>query len=505
MLIKNYKKLVLLVILAFTLSGTFLFTPLANAQVSVIPDTPVVGFDSTLATSTWKAEGLYNTHELTATPGKFSVTCDGSTFEADGVTLTNDQYAYSVYRTTLNLKPNTPYVMSGYVKVTNLAINPSHLANKNQSPFGFSVKYKDYNNTEVIKTARLLNSAGNATDGWKKLEFHFISRPQGYAVEDPVINLHLGNFAYDAKGKVEFAGVTLKEDSSYKTVSHSDFVAAVPVSQLAQYSVSDTQLDNWGLKLNSVTQKLKQLTGEDLGVTQCFMHNNKTLDADYNEPYAYAYFGGILPCHFSTACSEFTMQYGLSQDAVEHSQLHEISHTYNTDLNRVWNFDDEIFTNVRAAYAAIETNTNVVCAPYSKVYKGLEYKQHYDSAWAEYASNSTVNRNGYNQKAMGDIYLRMVYGDASAGLPALGWDVFKIFFSRGASYTPTNEIKLDPNLTYTDDFKVFMNGLDIIAQISHKSMSEIIKYIPDGYYYRWYYNPSQYRFKAYDPNDPNNI
>ena len=501
MLMKNYKELVFLVMLAFTLSGTFLFTPLASAQVNVISDTPAVGFDSTLATSAWEAEGLFNTHKLTATPGKLSVTCDGSTFNADGVTLTNDQYAYSVYRTTVSLKPNTPYVMSGYVRVTGLAINPSHLANKNPSPFGFSVKYKDYYNTEVIKTARLLNSAGNATDGWKKLEFHFISRPQ----TDAVINLHLGNLAYDAKGKVEFAGVTLKEDSSYKTVSHSDFVAAVPVSQLEEYSVSDTEFDNWGLKLNSVTQKLRQLTSQDLGVTQCFMHNNKTLDDDYNEPYAYAYFGGILPCHFSTACSEFTMQYALNQDAVEHSQIHEISHTYNTDLNRKWNFDDEIFTNVRAAYAAIESNINVVCAPNSKVYRGIEYKQHYDSAWADYASNSTVNRNGYDQKAMGDIYLRMVYGDASANLPALGWDVFKEFFSHGASYTPTNEIKLDPNLTYTDDFKVFMNGLDIIAQISHKSMSEIIKYIPDGFYYRWYYNPSQSRFKAYNPQDPNNI
>ncbi|ACL76694.1 hypothetical protein [Ruminiclostridium cellulolyticum] len=108
MLIKNYKKLVLLVILAFTLSGTFLLTPIVNAQVTVMYDTPADGFDSTLQTSNWSAIGYYWTAAPIATPGKLSVTYDGSTFQADGVTLNSDNYGYGAYSTIMppNVKTN---------------------------------------------------------------------------------------------------------------------------------------------------------------------------------------------------------------------------------------------------------------------------------------------------------------------------------------------------------------------------------------------------------------
>ncbi|ACL76696.1 hypothetical protein [Ruminiclostridium cellulolyticum] len=388
--------------------------------------------------------------------------------------------------------------MSGYVRATNVVVNPNHLQYGNKSPFGFSVKIDNFDNPcpDKTKTTLLLNSETNSTDGWKKLEFHFISFPSG----STTLNCHLGNYYGDAKGKVEFAGVTLKEDASYRKVSHSDFAAAVPVSQLVNHSVSDLALDNWGLKLNAATQKLKELTGMNLGVSQCFMHNNQQLDIDYNEPYACAYTGGYPPCQFSTAASDFTMQYAPNQDAVEHGQLHEISHTYNTDLNRVWNFNDEIFTNVRATYAAVENNLKVVCADslesYNSPYQGMRYKQLYDSRLAEYLSNPNQYTRGYELYAMAGIYLRMVYGDSSAGLPPLGWNVFKEFFTNGIRYTPRNTMPLIPSLTYENDFKVFNDGLDIIAQISGKRVSEIINYIPNGFYWNWYNYPSQYPFKT---------
>lgn len=497
---KNFKRYILSAVLAFSISGTFLFAPTVNAQVIEIGNTPADGFDSTL-TSKWSPQEYYGFDAPTVTTGKLSVTCDGSTFEADGVTLSADSYGYRAYSTNVNLKPSTPYVMSGYVRATNVTTNPNHT--ENRSPFGFSVRYdaNDNQNMQKSYTYDLLDEKTNftSTDGWKKLDFHFISTPSG----NTTLDCHLGSYCYDTKGKVEFAGLTLKEDSSYKKVSCSEFTAAVPVSQIEKYSISDTKLDNWGLSLNSVKQKLKELTGKyDLGESQIFMNNNMDIDSKNNVNFAYA---GI-PSIFSTILSEFTLQYAVNQNAVELGTIHEISHTYNTDHNRVWNFDDEIFTNVRAAYAAIEDNMGVVCYPDTQVYKGMEYKRYYDSIWAQYASNSTKNRNGYDQKAMGAIYLRMVYGDPSAGLPALGWNVFKTFFSnRGDSptYTARNTSSLPSNVS--DDFKVFYSGLDIIAQISGKSIDEIIRYIPDGFYYKWYYNPTQCRFKNYDANDPNNI
>jgi hypothetical protein len=496
---KNFKKLALSAVLALTISATFLSTLPVNAQVNVSSDTPVNGFDSTLQGSKWTPIGYYGFDKPTVTTGKLSVTCDGSTFDADGVTLSTDSFGYRAYSTEVNLKPNTCYVMSGYVRATNIETNPNHT--KNRSPFGFSVRYdanKDQN-MQKSYTYNLLDKNINytSTSGWKKLDFHFISTASG----DTTLDCHLGSYCYDTKGTVEFAGLTLKEDSSYKTVSQPEFVAAVPVSQIEKYSISDTKLDNWGYSLNSVKQRLKELTGKKIGISQIFM-NNDSKDDDNSLDFAYA---GI-PCIFSTALSEFTMQNSVNQDAVELGTIHEISHTYNQDYNRVWNFDDEVFTNVRAAYAAIEDNMGVVCYPDTNVYRGMEYKRYYDSLWTNYELNTEVNKNGYDQKAMCAIYLRMVYGDSSAGLPPLGWDVFKKFFSNkgdNPDYIARDTSSLPSNVS--DDFKVFYSGLDIIAQISGKSIDEIIRYIPDGFYYKWYYSPSQYHFKHYDANDPNNI
>lgn len=492
MLNKNLRKFVLSAILAFTLSGTFLSTHPVNAQVSVMSGAPVAEFDSTLKPSEWSAEGYYGSDKPTVTTGNLTVTCDGSTFQADGVTLKASSYGYRAYSTSISLLPNTPYVMSGYVRATNVTTHPNHT--NDRSPFGFSVRYDDYYEQSMQKayTYHLLDPQTHSTDGWIKLDFHFISTPSG----NTTLDCHLGSYCYDSKGKVEFAGLTLAEDSSYKKVSHLEFAAAVPVSQIEKYSISDSALDNWGLSLNSVTQKLKQLTGKDLGVSQIFMNNSWYIDKENKVNLAFA---GI-PSIFSTELSEFTLQYAVNQDAIEHGNIHEISHTYNTDHNRVWNFDDEIFTNVRAAYAAIEDNMGVVCYNRTHVYKGMEYKQYYDSLWAKYASDAEVNRNGYDQKAMGDIYLRMIYGDDSIGLPGLGWGVFKEFFTNGASYNPTNKIYLDPNKNYSDNFKVFTEGLNIIAQIAGKNPYDIINYIPDNFYWNWYSNPSEYPFNNCEPN-----
>lgn len=495
MLIKNYRKLVLLVILVFTLSGTFLLTPIVNAQVNVFNDTPVDGFDSTLQPPNWHVSSYWYTAAPTAVPGKLNVTYNGSTFQADGVTLNSDSYGYGAYSTAVNLTPNTPYVMSGYVRATNVTINPSHMDNSNKGPFGFS-RFDEINQQSNSKTytAHLLNPLTNSTDGWIKLDFHFISSQSGLTYLD----CNLGGYSCDSKGTVEYAGLTLKQDSSYKTVSHSDFVAAVPVSQLVNYSVSDSALDSWGSKLNGATQKLKELTGSNLGVSQIYMLNDTALEEETKVDFAYA---GI-PCIFSAAASNFTLHYAVNQDAVEHSQLHELGHTYNTDHNRIWNFNDEVFANVRATYAAVQNNIKVDFATSDpsniQSYQGMSYKQSYDAKLAEYISNPTENTNGYELFAMADIYLRMVYGDASVGLPPLGWNTLKTFFTNGTStsYNPTSGIYLDPNRGYTNDFKVFTQSLNIIAQITGKSASEIANYVPNGFYWNWYNYPSQYPFTS---------
>ncbi|BCN30211.1 hypothetical protein [Anaeromicropila herbilytica] len=496
MINKNFKKYIFSTLLAFSLSGTFMLTTTVNAQVSVISDTTVEEFDSTLSTSKWHPEGYYGFNKPTVTTGKLSVTCDGSTFQADGVTLSATSYGYRTYSTSLTLQPNTPYVMSGYVRATDVTINPNHIKD-GRSPFGFSIRDDDYGDSsnQKTKTTLLLNSETNSTDGWKKLDFHFISNSSG----NTILECHLGSFYCDAKGTVEFAGVTLKEDSSYRKVSFSNFAAAVPVSQLEKYSVSDVALDNWGAKLNDAAQKLQQLTGKVRGVTQCYFHNNQSLDNDYGEPYACA----GAPCHFRTDASDDTMKTAPNQDAVVHGQLHEISHTFNTDYNRVWNFNDEIFTNVRATYAVVENNTKVVCLPNIVPYQGIKYKDFYDDAWKNYITpteDKTTHEmvypysKGYELFAMADVYLRMVYGDASDNLPALGWGVFTEFFTNGASYNPTNKIQLNPNLNYSDDFKVFTNSLNIIGQIAGKNPYEIARYIPNAMYWNWLNNPSQYPF-----------
>jgi hypothetical protein len=90
MLNSNLKKFVLSATLALSLSVTFLFTPPVNAQVTVISDTPVAGFDSTMQSSDWSAVGYYGFNEPTTNTGKVSVTCDGNTFQADSVTLSAD-------------------------------------------------------------------------------------------------------------------------------------------------------------------------------------------------------------------------------------------------------------------------------------------------------------------------------------------------------------------------------------------------------------------------------
>ncbi len=494
MLNKNFKKLVLLVILAFTLSGTFLLTPIVNAQVNVAYDTPADGFDSTLQPPNWHVSSYWNTTAPTAVPEKLNVTYNGSTFQADGVTLNSSTYGYGAYSTSVNLIPNTPYVMSGYVKATNIEINPIHLDYSNKGPFGFS-RFDEINQQSNSKTytAHLLNPLTNSTDGWIKLDFHFISSSSGLTYLD----CNLGGYCCDTKGTVEFAGLTLKQDSSYKTVSHSDFVAAVPVSQLVDYSVSDSALDSWGSKLNGATQKLKELTGiNDSRISQIYMLNDTALEEETKVDFAYA---GI-PCIFSAAASNFTFHYAVNQDAVEHSQLHELGHTYNTDHSGIWNFNDEVFANVRAAYTAVQNNIKVrfwtTDTSNIPTYQGISYKQFYDSKLAEYISNPTENAKGYELFATAGIYLRMVYGDASVGLPPLGWNTLKTFFTNGTStsYNPTSGIYLDPNRGYTNDFKVFTQSLNIIAQITGKSASEIANYVPNGFYWNWYNNPSQYPF-----------
>lgn len=500
MLNKNFKKFVLSATLALSLSVTFLFTPPVNAQVTVISDTPAAGFDSTLQTSNWSAVGYYGFDAPTVTTGKVSVTCDGSTFQTDGVTLSADSYGYRAYSTSISLKPSTPYVMSGYVRATDVITKPAHIEYNMKSPFGFSIKNDAYGNqsNQFTRTTHLLSAGTNSTDGWKKLDFHFISSPSG----DTILDCHLGSYCCDTQGKVEFAGVTLKEDSSYRKVSFENFAAAVPVSQLVNNSVSDSALDSWGLKLNAVTRKYYELTGKDMNVTQFFMHDNQYLDSYYNEYYAWA----GAPCHFSTASTNFTMQYAPNQDAVEHGQLHEIGHTYNTDYDRKWNFNDEVFTNVRATYAAVENNLKVVCEAspesYNNPYQGMRYKQFYDAKLAEYISNPNLNTKGYELYAMADVYLRMVYGDSSAGLPALGWNVLSELFKNSDEYTPTEKIQLnseyDAKNLYTSDFKVFTASLEKIAKIANKSPYEIANYIPNGFYYNWLNNPTQYPFKNGD-------
>jgi len=253
MLNKNFKRLAIASTLTFSLLCTPILVPSVNAEVVYITGYNVGDFDTTLKTSKWTPVGYYGFNAPTVSTGKYSVTYGGNTFQADGVTLNASTYGYRAYSTNLSLKPNTPYIMKGYVKATNVQKNPAHA--DGTSPFGFSIKEDMYGypSNQLTNTTHLLESGTNSTDGWELIEFQFISAPSG----NTILDCHIGSYACDSKGKVEFAGLTLKENSRYRKVSHSDFAAAVPVAQMINKNVSGPELDAWGLKMNNMTKKIQ--------------------------------------------------------------------------------------------------------------------------------------------------------------------------------------------------------------------------------------------------------
>ncbi len=339
----------------------------------------------------------------------------------------------------VNLKKNTPYVFSAWLKGESVTTNK---VGANLSYFG------DWHRT--------FGHSGNSkslegTFDWTRLSLTILSDSSG----ETSIACRLGYYNNTVKGTLWCDDFSVRE-ADMKKVAMGNI--AVYIERQDYESTSAERIQEWVNHLDIAYQSLGELVGD-------FPYDGDVISILSKEEVSpFGYSGNPISVSRSSV-AHFLPR--LSNNDLGFGFLHELSHDF--EFEGKWNFDGEHWANFKLHYI-VETH-NVTVFVNNQYYTGEELKQfwkdRYDSQMGLYLSQG-----GYFQFNDCLTHTFVTIKDS------IGWDPFKKAFSSFRALddswiSTSNQEKFEKYLALLTSF----SGVDVKSLISDDDYAAYIKYL----------------------------
>ena len=351
--------------------------------------------------------------------------------------ITNDTYEYHATTQTLQLEPNTEYMLTGYIKGENIV---GKMDGNREVGDGATIDF-DENTAYMVEH---INNWKTGTFDWTKVTVYFISPSKG----DVKIRCRLGHYWGNAKGTAYFDNIKIEKkafpnDSSVNRVKVKNKNVGGYITKNIVNKIGMDKYQSWLNEMQEAYEAYMDLTGS------CPYNGDVLNIINTDEPMIQQYvaIGNFNPLlHNRDIMNSFT-DYA-NHGYISFADLHEMGHAFdNVKENNTetygWDFDDEFWANTKMLYVFDATNISTFMGDKERK-NSAEMMEYYKTVGGGY--DDTIAKGKFAIDGNGDaltyVFIKIIQ--------KIGWEPFKTTFrqyvNKEISTPDTNFAKLDKYL-----------------------------------------------------------
>lgn len=395
----NFKKLITTSIIACT-AATFL-----------VVGTPKKALAASLTVNNYGFESVTNNRpdDWNCSGDLITATSENAQYGSKCLKIVNSSKGYSVASQKINLKPNTGYKLTGYIKGTNIS--------QEISSDGAAILVGNNSYIHVIDS---ISNWKNGTFGWTKVTVYF----ETTSITETTIECRLGHYWGGSSGTAYFDNIQLEECTypNNNTVQRVRLEGKHIVLAYTKNFVNGIGMDKYQKyleRLDAAYEKYAELTGSTPRV------GDKIYVVDTMEPFMrqYGAIANFNPILINPNLSG-TIQDMLVNDTTGFGILHEIGHIFDEKhgVNAggyAWNFESEFWANTKMLYVLDETDDVSVNIGDLVSYSSDDIKKYYKEI-AGGGYDNTFEKGTVGFDGMSYLFIKLK--------EKVGWDTFKKAF-----------------------------------------------------------------------------